>query len=344
MNLRTMRFFLAMLLLFLSLLFPGVGTGAQEIVRGSNNNTVEIPDGTGEPAESTAYISFQGVAKIHSARGTVNLSHQNPGSLAIFLVHPEYRGWERQFMQEYGRVPTFAEMVDTDRVLLLDETRNPRLLTFDYAFPGEESLMLKGDWAVRVYDTANDGITGFMKGWNFSLNVHPENPPKLLSWDPKNGSILSGDEVHIRCSGKDPDGDALIFNVSFYDEQALLYEINSDHLAVDSTRVPDGIYRIDFVALSMGHKLHNFDIQSCHIMVDNASGGAAERGAGQEWPLMPQKQLRKAYETYLDFLKNIDLETSGYLAFIPDDIAREKVIRVLISQVREKTNRPGSGY
>jgi|GEM_PF-7044062 len=64
-----------------------------------------------------------------------------------------------------------------------------------------------------------------------------------------------------------------------------------------------------------------------------------ERSDGEEWPEMSSRQLRAAYGMYLRFLGNIDVETSGYLAFVPGENARRKIIRRLRNQVLDKIKR-----
>ena len=258
-------------LCMLGFLFFQQGTTAQEIVQGSNANNIYIPEGGRIPTVSSIYISYDGIVKIHNIQGTINLNHQNPRSLVMFLDHPGYRDWEREFLRETGRDPSYNEMVDSDLTILLDEVADPQLFNFAYRFPTSEAMTIDGNWALRVYDTANDGITGFLVGWTFTLEVTRENPPQMISWTPENGSIISGKEVHFSCLADDPDGDPIIYKISFYDGNSLLYDIDTNHLVVDTTRgvSPDGFYRVDFIAMSTGTKQHNFDVVSCHIMINN---------------------------------------------------------------------------
>ena len=79
----------------------------------------------------------------------------------------------------------------------------------------------------------------------------------------------------------------------------------------------------------MGDKLHNFDIVTCHVLVDNASHEGEEEASGQAWPRMSRQQLTEAHRSYIEFLNNVDLHRSAFLSFIPDDHARKKAVEYL---------------
>jgi len=68
-----------------------------------------------------------------------------------------------------------------------------------------------------------------------------------------------------------------------------------------------------------------------------------ESGGSEPSTKMSARELRKAYETYLRFLRNIEVSTSPYLNFIPDLNERRKIIRRLAERTREKLKQLQSG-
>ena len=62
-----------------------------------------------------------------------------------------------------------------------------------------------------------------------------------------------------------------------------------------------------------------------------------------DWPRMSPRELSRACESYLRFLRNIDPATSSYLDFIPDENDQRKIINRLSNRTVEKIKQLQSG-
>jgi hypothetical protein len=62
------------------------------------------------------------------------------------------------------------------------------------------------------------------------------------------------------------------------------------------------------------------------------------------WPRMSARELSRAYQSYLRFLRNVEPESSSYLAVITDEDDRRKIIARLKARTAEKIKNLQSGY
>jgi hypothetical protein len=273
----------------------GGGIGESNAAR---SDTVFISDGNGQPALSSVQVQAAENAVATEVSGIIRLEHAGPEEILAYLDLPIYEQWAAQHRAETGSAPGLNEALAAGVTIPVaggGAGGLTPLLRFDRVV--EVGSPATGRWTLRLYDTVPNGISGLLSHWELTVRYLEDQPPELASWQPETGTVVAGREVDLSCYAIDPDDPTIDYQISVYQQGSLILRADTDQLIWNTLNVGDGVYEVEFVALSGSIDSPGLDLRRSVVEVDN--GGPSLR------------DIAPHSGAVLSGLVPLDIETSG---------------------------------
>lgn len=260
MKLRTIPF------LVLFLLVPWWSAG--QPVSGANSRTIRLSEDLAQPAISEISLEIPVGAILTEINGHVFFEHPAPFEVRMFLVHPLAAvnqppqpdlPWDLQLMLDFVDVGLAVELLNPFRTYVI------RLEN-----PFQDHQEYDGAWSLVLFDIVPNNVFGNLVQWDLDVSYRHDSPPEIIEWAPENGTIISEAGVDLSFESFDPDGDEIEHFINIYRDNRLVANRSSESVQWNPVRdrLQDGIYEIEFLALSGPGDRPRFTVRRIVVEVD----------------------------------------------------------------------------